>query len=329
MEEPNRTNNLEKVRFTLFVVLHIVLCASVFLCTLGLKEFLFSDFLTAQSDPTGLGDIMNGLGFIFKGIITIALYVLCVAVMMLWSAFWVILLRFVAVKEDTRVTGYEVKATLAVTVVGVILTLAAGRLFMGTEIFWVMGILFLPIVILEITVYGIGLLGRNQSRDMQDLSLENANQTAKRDHKEEKSMLRAAHIVRFTVFVGIHIVLCMLVFRCAKQAGALGTVDGTDYTKLGIADLLGGVLYAVVMLVWSAVLLTPLRLIAVRKNSRVTALEVKGTLAVAVAGVVLSLIMGVIYMGIGAFLVMGMMFLPVLILEIAMYWIGLREKQKI
>lgn len=304
----------DKVRFTLFVVLHIVLCASVFLCTLGLKEFLFSDFLTAQSDPTGLGDILNGLGFIFKGIITIALYVLCVAVMMLWSAFWVILLRFVALKEDTRVTGYEVKATLAVTIVGVILTLAAGIAFMGTEIAWVMGIMLVPIVILEITVYWIGLLGKKQSGDMQDISLENAN--------------HAAHIARFMVFVGIHIVLCMLVFRYAKQAGELGTVGGTDYTALDIADLLGGMLHAVVMLVWSAVLLTPLRLIAVRKNTRVTELEVKGTLAVAVVGIVLSLIMGVICLGLGAFVVMGIMFLPVLVLEIAMYWTGLREKYK-
>lgn len=338
MEEKSGMQKSDRVRFTLFIVLHIAFCTSVFLCTMGLDQFIFADVVSGtQSDATGFSDLMNFIGVVYKGILAVFLYIVCVAAMLVWSAFLVILLRFAAIKKDTRVTGYEVKATMAVTVAGVIVTLAVGMLFMGTEILEMMGILLLPIVILEITVYWTGLWGRKRSGDLQNLSLEHGDQAAKGDPKaapkaapkEEKRMLRAAHIARFTVFVVIHIVLCVLVFCYAKQAGEIGTVDGTDYTRIGIADLLGGAFYTVAMLVWSAVLLTPLRFIAVRKNSRVTELEVKGTLAAAVAGGILSLIMGAICMGIGALVVMAMMFVPVLILEIAMYWIGLREKQRI
>ncbi len=334
MEDKFGMQKSDRVRLTLFIVLHIALCTSVFLCIMGLDQFIFADVVSGtQSDATGVGDLMNFIGVVYKGILAVFLYIVCVAAMLVWAAFLVILLRFTAVKKDTRVTGYEVKATMAVTLAGVILTLAVGMLFMGTEILEMMGILLLPIVILEITVYWTGLWGRKRSGDLQDLSLEHADQAAKGDPKaapkEEKRMLRAAHIARFAVFIVIHIVLCVLVFCYAKQAGEIGTVDGTDYTRIGKVDLLGGAFYTVAMLVWSAVLLTPLRFIAVRKNSRVTELEVKGTLAAAVAGGVLSLIMGAICMGIGALVVMGMMFVPVLILEIAMYWIGLREKQRI
>lgn len=53
--------------------------------------------------------------------------------MFVWSAVLLIPFRIIAVRKTTRVTDFEVKATLAVTVVEVVLSLAAGVLFMGTE----------------------------------------------------------------------------------------------------------------------------------------------------------------------------------------------------
>lgn len=331
MGKESKMQKSDRVRFTLFIVLHVALCAAVLLCIIGLSALLSGDFMSITHDPTGLSDILSGIAFVFKVILVIGIYVVCVGVMLLLAAFFVLLLRFLAVTKDTLVTGYEVKATLAVMVAGAVLTLAAGMLFTGKDMFWVTGIPLLPILILEFTVYWIALLGRRQSKNLQNVSWENANQSAGGAPKEEKRISRAAGIVRFAVFCVIHIALCALVFCYARQAGELGTVDGVDYTNIdlsdllsGTAELLGGLLYMAVMLVWSAVLLTPLRLIAIRKNTRITKLEINATLAVVIAGAVLTLTMGVIFMGVGALFVMGMIFLLVLVLEIAMYWMGLR-----
>lgn len=56
--------------------------------------------------------------------------------MFVWSAVLLIPFRIIAVRKTTRVTNLEVKATLVVTVVGVVLSLAAGVLFRGTGGLW-------------------------------------------------------------------------------------------------------------------------------------------------------------------------------------------------
>lgn len=56
--------------------------------------------------------------------------------MFVWSAILLIPFRIIAVRKTTRVTNLGVKATLVVTVVGVVLSLAAGVLFRGAGGLW-------------------------------------------------------------------------------------------------------------------------------------------------------------------------------------------------
>lgn len=56
--------------------------------------------------------------------------------MLVWSAVLLIPFRIIAVRKTTQVTDFEGKATLAVTVLGVILSLAACGLFRGIEGLW-------------------------------------------------------------------------------------------------------------------------------------------------------------------------------------------------
>lgn len=64
-----------------------------------------------------------------------------------------ILFGCIAVKKATRVTDYKVTATLKVIVLEIVLTLAAGVIFMEFGILRFMVALSLPILILESTVY--------------------------------------------------------------------------------------------------------------------------------------------------------------------------------
>lgn len=100
-------------------------------------------------------------------------------------------------------------------------------------------------------------------------------------------------------------------------------VNAGIYAFNGIFTVITGGLYVLVMFVWSAVLLIPFRIIAVRKTTRVTDFEVKATLVVTVVGVVLSLAAGVLFMGTGGLRLMGVLFLSVLIFELPVYWGGL------
>ena len=160
---------------------------------------------------------------------------------------------------------------------------------------------------------------------------------------EGKCGMREPQKVRFMIFIVFHIVLCMFVFFYAKElvgfepiADAMpdAYVDGADvtdivnvgiYTFNSIFTVITCGLYVLVMFVWSAVLLIPFRIIAVRKTTQVTDFEVKATLVVTVAGVVLSLAVGVLFMGTGSLWLMGVLFLPVLIFEIPVYWCGLKQ----
>ena len=101
-----------------------------------------------------------------------------------------------------------------------------------------------------------------------------------------------------------------------------------EFEHVGLFDILMGALDAIVMSVWSAVFMTPLRIIAVRKHTRVTDFEIKGTLAAAVAGVALSLAVSALFVRRVNLFLMGVMFLLVLIWEITIYWIGLWERRQ-
>lgn len=162
---------------------------------------------------------------------------------------------------------------------------------------------------------------------------------------EGKYVMRELNKVRFMFFIVFHIVLCMFVFFYAKELVGFepiadtmsdAYVDGTDVTHIvnagidafnGIFTVITGGLYVLVMFVWSAILMIPFRIIAVRKTTQVTDFEVKATLMVTVVGVVLSLSLGVIFMGTGCLWLMGVLFLPVLIFELPVYWGGLWSRK--
>lgn len=99
------------------------------------------------------------------------------------------------------------------------------------------------------------------------------------------------------VYIVIHIVLCLAVFEGAKYV----LKAGEEGNLFRLFDVVIACLKSnIVLMNVAVVLLTPFRLIGIRQSSPVTDFEVKGTMAVTVAGGVLSLIMGAICMGIGA-----------------------------
>ncbi|MCM1089852.1 MAG: hypothetical protein NC092_03560 [Butyrivibrio sp.] len=151
MEEKSRLKKSDRVRFTLFIVIHIVLCLSAFLCVWGLEQFVALDSMDAS-----LG-IIFALGFILEVVLVLFIQLLCPMVMLVEAAFLVIVLRFTAVKKDTRVTGYELKATLAVMLVGVALTWVVGVIFNGLGAVLMMGTMFFSVLILELAMYWIAL----------------------------------------------------------------------------------------------------------------------------------------------------------------------------
>lgn len=156
----------DKVRFMIFIVFHIVLCVFAFFYAKDVVEFepIADTMSDAYVDGTDVTHIVNAGIYAFNGIFAVITGGLYVLMMFVWSAILMIPFRIIAVRKTTQVTDFEVKATLVVTVVGVVLSLAAGMLFMGTGGLWLMGVLFLPVLIFELPVYWGGLWSRKISR---------------------------------------------------------------------------------------------------------------------------------------------------------------------
>lgn len=165
MESKYGVREPDKVRFMIFIVFHIVLCMSVFLYARELVEFepIADTMSDAYVDGTDVTDIVNAGIYTFNGIFTVITGGLYVLVMFVWSAVLLIPFRIIALRKTTQVTDFEVKATLVIAAVGVVLSLTAGVLFMGTGSLWMMGVLFLPVLIFEIPVYWGGLWSRKIS----------------------------------------------------------------------------------------------------------------------------------------------------------------------
>ena len=151
---------------------------------------------------------------------------------------------------------------------------------------------------------------------------------------------------RFIIFIIIHVVLCSYVFLCTKGYAELVNkgaveyisdlyVDGADFTdiaNLGITAFNGAFSMlefagcVVSMFVISVILIVPLRLISVRKLTEVSDFELKTTMKVIIAGIVIMLLAGIIFCGINMLIPMLIMTVPPLIFEIFVHWFSLKEK---
>ena len=147
---------------------------------------------------------------------------------------------------------------------------------------------------------------------------------------------------RLVVFSVIHALLCIFAALYAvENAGLLGLVempdspiyvDGSDFTGLisimavsanGLVSAVISVVYFAVMTVLSAALLLPFRFIAVRRFSVVTPMEKNVTLAVILAGTLLSALGAMIFGGITVVPYCLLFLLPALLVEVLMYWLVL------
>lgn len=148
MGESYESQRAAAVRFRAYVIIHIILCTFVFFYSLSLTESLISS------------DDLFPLLYIFFPIIILINIVLCAFhfIVTLWLAgILVALLLLITVKDDSRVTEYEVSDTWEATLWGVIVTIVVHILFRGFRGLSILVVLFLPVLILELAVYLITL----------------------------------------------------------------------------------------------------------------------------------------------------------------------------
>lgn len=150
---------------------------------------------------------------------------------------------------------------------------------------------------------------------------------------------------RFVIFIILNFLLFLCIFLYTKELSELLKeiklehtdaiyIDGTDFSgifNLGVSFFnnvfsdVSMLLYSVAMLVISAVLFVPFRLISVRKTSKVSDYELKTTLKIILVSTVIIILSGIIFLGINMLAAIVIMLIPVLIFEM-LYWFGLKSK---
>lgn len=158
--------------------------------------------------------------------------------------------------------------------------------------------------------------------------------------------MKKTSAARFIVFVVIHVLLCV---SAALYVSEYTTtlirlespdsmyIDGADFTPLaelavisvnGFLSAFVTVIYFAFMTILSVVLLIPFRLISVRKFTIITRREQRATLAVILAGTVLTALAVLIFCGVTSVPRLLLFLLPSLLIEILMYWLTLYFRSK-
>lgn len=154
--------------------------------------------------------------------------------------------------------------------------------------------------------------------------------------------MRKTAVLRFVVFVAVHVMLCVFAVQYAGEYSAGISVaespepgifvDGTDFTALfslmsssvnGAVFAFMAVVYFGVMTVFSVVFLLPFRFMAVKKYSVITRREKNATIAVILAGAVLAALAALIFYGVEAVPMCLLFLLPTLLIEVLLYWLAL------
>lgn len=154
--------------------------------------------------------------------------------------------------------------------------------------------------------------------------------------------MRKTAVLRFVVFVAVHVMLCVFAVQYAGEYSAGVSVaespesgvyvDGTDFTAIfslmsdsvnGAFSVFMAVVYFGVMTVLSVIFLLPFRFMAVKKYSAITRGENNATLAVIVAGAVLAALAALIFYGMEAVPMCLLFLLPTLLIEMLLYWLTL------
>ncbi|MGN1108384.1 MAG: hypothetical protein ACI4RK_03290 [Oscillospiraceae bacterium] len=157
--------------------------------------------------------------------------------------------------------------------------------------------------------------------------------------------MKKTSAARFIVFVVIHVLLCVSAALYVSEYTTLILlespdsmyIDGADFTPLAELAVISvnGFLSAFVtvicfafMTILSVVLLIPFRLISVRKFTIITRREQRATLAVILAGTVLTALAVLIFCGVTSVPRLLLFLLPSLLIEILMYWLTLYFRSK-
>lgn len=157
----------------------------------------------------------------------------------------------------------------------------------------------------------------------------------------------AKHKIRIVLFMILHGLICVSVIAYAKEFDAVLKpieytsdvyVDGADFSGFvnllafgtnGLISIIALIAYCIGMLIISTILIVPFRFIAIRKESLVSDMELKVTKYIIVVGIVLSMIVGIIMMGIEVFFPMVFMYIVPIIMEIVLYWMALSKRNRI
>ena len=157
--------------------------------------------------------------------------------------------------------------------------------------------------------------------------------------------MKKTSAARFIVFVVIHVLLCVSAALYVSEYTTLIRlespdsmyIDGADFTPLaelavisvnGFFSTFVTVICFAFMTILSVVLLIPFRLISVRKFTIITRREQRATLAVILAGTVLTALAVLIFCGVTSVPRLLLFLLPSLLIEILMYWLTLYFRSK-
>lgn len=295
-------------RFVVFIVFHVLLCVGVFCYTMELRELYSELYADGAAEITDWWDIVIVLSDLWYAL-----------AMLGWSALLMIPLKLIALRKVTRAAAFEIKGTLAVMAAGSVLTLAVGAFAIGWEYFRYMIEMFVPVLILEFAIYWNALRGRKRLGPS-----DSSDGTMPSKRPKIKRKMQMTEKVRFLVYIAIHIVLCLAVLVGAKYVLKAGESEGLS----SLFDaVIAGLESNIVLMNVAVVLLTPFRIIGIRQSSPVTDFEVKGTIAVMIAGVFLTVAAGTYYMKLYAYWLIIALFFPIVFLELLLYWSGLVEQK--
>lgn len=136
-----------KARLIIFIIIHIVLCLCAFLYTKGFSDISISAY--------------NGVFYTIN-------FIIGIAVMFFISMILIIPFRLISVRKLTEVSDFELKTTLKAVIIGIVILLLSGIIFIGINMFFPMLIMIIPVLIFEIFLYWFSLKSKNLNGKKED-----------------------------------------------------------------------------------------------------------------------------------------------------------------
>lgn len=154
-----------KIRFAIFIIIHIFLCIYAFVNIKGYAQMCRSDIAEKPSELYIDGTDFTGIAELgvaaFNGVFSLLGLTGCSVSALLISIILFVPMRIISLRKLSEVSISEIKATLIIIIAGTAAAFAAGVIFSGISMIIPALIITVPAFISEILIYWLGLKSKN------------------------------------------------------------------------------------------------------------------------------------------------------------------------